>query len=81
MSPKKYEAEKLKECQRIFIHVKKLLNHHVSGEKLAKMIHDEFGINVSYRTVNRARNEIKLQYKPPIHSVFISPEVATKSKI
>ena len=81
MSPKRYEAErKLQECHRIFIHVKTLLDPHVSDEKLAKMIQDEFEINVSYRTVNRIRNEMKLQYRPPIRSVFISPEAATKRK-
>lgn len=78
-TPRVYE-HKLKECHKIFIHIKTLFDPHLSGEKLAKMIYDEFGLEVNSRTVNRCRNEMKMQYRPPICSVYISPEAAMKRK-
>lgn len=80
LSPKNEAEKKLKGCHKILIHVKILCDPPFSDEKIAKMIYDEFGINVSSRTVNRACNEIKLQYRPPIRSVFVSPEAATNRK-
>ena len=78
-TPRVYE-HKLKECHKIFIHIKTLFDPHLSGEKLAKMIYDEFGLEVNSRTVNRCRNEMKMQYRPPICSVFVSPDAALKRK-
>lgn len=37
------------------------------------MIDETFGHKVSVRTINRFRNEIKLEFRAPINSVFLSP--------
>ena len=58
-----------------------MFDPHISGDSLAKMIFDEFGLEVSGRTVNRCRNEIKLEYRPPIRSAYISDEAALKRKL
>ena len=75
--PRTYD-KKLKEAHKIFIHVKTLFDPHLSGDSLAKMIFDDFGLVVSGRTVNRCRNEIELQYRAPIRSTYISEEAAVK---
>lgn len=61
--PRTYD-KKLKEEHKMFIHVKTSFDPHISGDSLAKMIFDEFGLEVSGQTVNRCRNEIKLEYRP-----------------
>ena len=58
-----------------------MFDPHISGDSLAKMIFDEFGLEVSGRTVNRCRNEIKLEYRQPNRSAYISEEAAVKRKL
>ena len=78
--PRTYD-KKLKEEHKMFIHVKTLFDPHISGDSLAKMIFNELQLEVSGRTVNRCRNEIQLEYHPPIRSAYISEEAAVKRKL
>ncbi len=46
--------------------------------KVSKKIFEFFGLSVSGRTVNLYRNQVKLKYREPIWSVFITKEAANK---
>ena len=71
---------KIKEIHKIFIHSKTLTNPHISGDELARMIYEFFGLKVSGRTVNRYRNEMQLKFRSPLPSVFLSENAIVKRK-
>ena len=68
----------LQEEHKIYIHSRTIDNPYVSGSQLSKELLEHFGLNVSDRTINTYRNEIGLQYRPPIRSVLISPTAQQK---
>ena len=69
---------KIKEIHSVYIHTRTIQNPHISGENLSKELYEFFGLVVSGRTVNRYRNEMKLTFRPPIRTVYISPDSAKK---
>lgn len=81
LNPKQRTYEhKLKENHRIFIHTKTLIDPHITGAELANLIYEFFGLKVSERTVNRCRNDLKLQYRAQIRSVLLSENAILKRK-
>lgn len=74
-----YET-KLQTVHKNFIYLKTIADPHVTGDQIAQMIDETFGLKVSGRTINRFRNEIKLEFRAPINSVFLSPAAIDKRR-
>ena len=73
-------TKKLSNEQKIFIYTKTLQDPIITGQHLADLILKEFGTQVSAATVNRCRNDIALRYRPPLRSVFLTPNSITLRK-
>lgn len=73
-------TEKLTNEHKIFIYMKTLQNPVITGEELADLIFKLFGTQVSDTTVNRCRNKIALHYRPPLRSVFLTPNAIALRK-
>ena len=73
-------TEKLTNEHKIFIYMKTLQNPVITGEELADLIFNLFGTQVSDTTVNRCRNKIALHYRPPLRSVFLTPNAIALRK-
>ena len=76
-TPRIYE-KKLKEEHKTYIYIRTMQDPHISGEKLSHELNDIFDLSVSDRTINKFRVEDGLKYRPPIRSVYISPQAAKK---
>ena len=74
---RKYE-KKLKEEHLTYIYCRSIEDPHITAEQLSKDINQFFNITVSARTINRARNESGLTFRPPIRSVKISEQAKIK---
>ena len=71
-------TKKLDEIHHLYIYSQTIENPFITGDEIAIKIFETFGIQVSGRTVNRCRNELNLDYRPPLHSVYLTPSAATQ---